>query len=232
MKDKLIGLFILLMGLTLAWTGATEYKESSSAKAPVALTWPQFLAQKPESGWFKVSGAQLEVTDALWVEDIVGGEMDNVYVPARAANNENLENSPIEMLVKIDDADIVATVKELKQLDKGTDEAAMQYVLSHEEQLIIQRPLVGTLAEGFDAVDSDDEKAIRRAEVSLASDFVILQENVKPDVGGRIFMLLGGIGLALLGLFYIFKKPATPATPALPATPPPSPTNLEPPLSP
>lgn len=221
MKDKLIGLFILMMGLVWAVSGGAELKDNLAAKAPTALTWQQFLAEKPRAGWFKVTGAQLEVASGLWVEDILTGKMGNIYVPARVAGNEAVEELPIEMLIKIDDPKIAATVRELKELDKGTDEAALQYVLSHTEQLLIERPLVGTLADGFDEVDSGDKSAIQSAEVALDNDFVILQEGAKPDMGGRIFMLLGGIGLSLLGLFYIFlKKPAQPATP--PLAPPPS----------
>ena len=180
MKDKLIGIFILLLGLMFVGMGASELKEKSDIKAPTALTWQQFIVQKPESGWFRISGAQLEVADALWVEDLIGGKMGNIYVPARLADNETVEETPIEMLVVIDDPKIVATVKELKQLDKGTDEAALKYVLSHAEQLIIQRPLVGTISEGLDSIDSADERAIMGADVPLAGDLVILQENVKP----------------------------------------------------
>ena len=212
MKDKLIGVFILLMGLIALGVGATELRESLATKAPAALTWPQFVAQKPKAGWLQVSGAQLDVTSALWVESKLGGEIGNIYVPARAKGGEMGDESPIEMLVKIDDPKIAATVRELKELDKGTDEAALKYVLTNADKLIIERPLVGTLADGFDTVDSSDKSAIQKAGVALASDFVILQEGATPDKGGRIFMIVVGLGLSLLGLFYVFlKKPAPPA---------------------
>lgn len=231
MKDKLIGLFLLLMGLIGAGTGAVELKENFATKTPTALTWPQFLEQKPKAGWFKVTGAQLDVPGGMWVEDIISGKMGNIYVPARAAGDESSDDAPIEVLVKVDNPKIAQMVKDLKQLDKGTDEAtdeaAINYALSHAEQLIIEKPLVGTIAEGFDTVDSHEESVIRSSGVALADDFVILQENAKPDIGGRVFLLLGGIGVSLLGLFYIFlKKPAPPA-----ATPPASMTP-EPPLTP
>ncbi len=209
-----------MMGLVWAVSGGMELKDNFAAKAPAALTWQEFIEEKPKDGWFKVSGAQLDVTSGLWVENILTGEMGNIYVPARVVGSESADESPIEMLVKIDDAKIAATMKELKALDKGTDEAALKYVLSHAEQLVIERPLVGTLADGLDAVDSGDELTLRGAEVAFADDLVILQEGTKPDVGGRIFMLLGGIGLSLLGLFYIFlKKPAPPANSPLSAPP-------------
>ena len=223
MKDKLIGLFLLMVGLIWAGMGGSELKDNLATKAPTALTWPQFLKQKPKAGWFKISGAQLDVVGGLWVENIITKEMGSIYVPARAAGGESNDETPIEMLVKIDDPKVAQTVKELKELDKGTDEAALKYVLAHAAQLTVEKPLVGTLADGFDEVDSGDKSAIRSAGVALASDFVILQENVKPDTGGRVFMLLGGIGVSLLGLFYIFlKKPApTAATPPASLSPPP-----------
>ena len=217
MRDKLVGLFLVMFGLVWVVMGGGELRDNMAAKAPTPLTWQEFVADKPESGWFKLSGAQLDLTGALWIENRLTGEMGNIYVPARAAGeleSENEAEPPIEMLVKVDDPKIKATVEELKKLDKGTDEAALNYVLSHADQLFIERPIVGTVAEGFDAVDSDDESTLRSAEETLSSDFVILQEGAKPDVGGRIFMLLGGIGVALLGLFYIFlKKPVAPAAP-------------------
>ena len=219
MKDKLIGLFLVLMGVVWAGMGGSELRDNMATRAPTPLAWAQFVAEKPSSGWFKVSGAQLDLTGALWIENRLTGEMGNVYVPARAAGAalefEPTEvEPPTEMLVKVDDPKIIATVQELKKLETGTDEAVMNYVLGHAEQLFIERPLVGTLAEGFDAADSGDESTLRSAEDTLASDFVILQEGAKPDVGGRIFMLLGGLGVTLLGLFYIFlKKPAAPTAP-------------------
>ena len=214
MKDKLIGLFLVLLGLTLLPISALELRDNMATKAPTPLAWAQFVADKPEAGWFKVSGAQLEVADALWVEDTRNGEMGNIYVPARAAGNESDEEKPIEMLVRVDDPKIAQTVRELQEIDKGSDEAAMKYTLSHLEQLIVARPLVGTIAEGMDDVDSDDKNLIEKADITLASDFVILQEGEKPSLVARLIMLLVSIGLTALGLFYlIWKKTAPPAAP-------------------
>lgn len=218
------------MGLTWAGMSSTELKDNLASKTPTALMWPQFLDQKPKAGWFKISGAQLNVAEGIWVESRISGEMGNSYVPARAAGDEGLNETgqylPFKMLVKINDPKIAVTVKELKDLDKGTEKeaevATMDYLMAHAEQLRIERDLVGTLAEGFDAIDSDDESAIKSAKVALTDDFVILQEGEKPANGGRIFMILAGIGLSLLGLFYIFfKKPALPAPVATPSGLPP-----------
>ncbi len=212
MKDKLIGLFLILMGLIWAGMGASELKENMAAKAPTPLTWQAFSDEKPTAGWFKVSGAQLEVGDALWVEGRFDGEMGNIYIPARAADNEGDEEKPIEMLVKVSDPAIMQTVREMKELDTGTDEAALKYALSHMDQLIIKRPLTGTIADGFDAVDSDEKDVLQSADVQFADDFVILQEGEKPAIAIRIFMVLLGIGVFGVGLFYlIWKKPAPPA---------------------
>ena len=215
MKDKLIGLALVFIGLTLLPGAALELRDNLTTKTPTALTWSEFVAQTPESGWFKVTGAQLEVADALWVEDSRNGEMGNIYVPARAAGNEeDMTDKPIEMLVKIDDPKIVTTVKELKALDGNNEAAAINYTLSHVEQLIVARPLVGTIAEGLDGLDSEDKNLIEGADVPLAEGFVILQENAKPSFVVRIFMLLFGIGATALGLFYlIWKRPAPPAAP-------------------
>lgn len=216
MNSKLLGVFLLLMGIIVLPMAAIELKDGLAAKKPTPLTWKQFGNEKPKSGWFKITGAQLDVVNVVWVESIVTGKMGNIYVPARAANDEGVEDTPIEMLVKINDPKIAATVQELKKLDKGTDEAAMKYVLSHAEQLIIERPLEGTLADGFDEVDSGDKSAIQGAGATLANDFVILQEGAKPSIGGRIFMLLAGLSLSALGLFLLFKKPVPPAQVAPP----------------
>ena len=224
MRDKLVGVFILLMGLIAAGMGGAELLNNLVFKTPTSLTWSQFIAEKPKAGWFKILGAQLHVAEGIWVDSRISGEMGHGYVPARAAGDDGLNETgqylPFKMLVKIDDPKNAATVKDLKELDKGTQKeaeaATMEYLMTHGEQLRVERTVVGTLAKGFDEVDAGDKSAILNAKVALDDDFVILQEGTKPDKGGRISLLLGGIGLSLLGLFYIFLKKTTP--PAPPAT--------------
>ena len=204
MKQKLTGVFVLLMGLILLPTMGSELLQTLAAKAPTPLQWSAFAADKPEAGWYRIAGAQLDVTGALWVEE--NGEVGNVYVPARKAGGEMGNESPVEMLVKISDAEIIATVKQLKALDSAGENAATQYVLAHQKKLLIRKPLVGTLADGVDAVDSDDEKAIRRSDVKLSDDFVILQEGAKPSLGGHLFMFGFGLVMALGGVFLLIGK--------------------------
>lgn len=203
MNSKLLGVFLLLLGvigLPFAWN---DFQQTRTTQKPQTISWAQLEADMPDEGWFEITGAQLETTEALYVDE--GGKIGNIYIPARKAGSEIGSDQPISVLVKVEDAKIRTFLEQLKAEDKSAS-AAEKLMLANIDKLQIRRTLRGTIAEGVDALDDKDKGAIKRSDAKLADGFVILQEGATPSVSGRFFMLLLGAALTGGGLLLIVKK--------------------------
>lgn len=203
MKNKLIGVFLLLIGAIFLPTAFSELKDTLQTKTPTSVAFASFQNDLPEEGWFKITGAQLDLLETLYVED--NGGVGNIYVPARKAGSEPGTKEPIAVLVKVSDSQTRALVEKMVKAD-ATDKTATEFFLQNAGNLQPKRDLQGTIAQGVDALDDKDKRALEAAENRLKEDFVILQEGITPSVGGRIFMVAFGLALCGAGVWMFFKK--------------------------
>lgn len=211
-NPKLIGAFLLLMSLVFLPMAFGELQKTIATKTPTKIAFSQFVADLPEEGWFQISDMQLDVSESLYVDD--DGKIGNIYVPARKKGGELIldENAaPIEVLVKTDDPKIRALLEQVKAAEAKSDDAATTFFLSNIDKFQIVTNVSGTLASGLDGLDDDDKRALERSDSKFASDFVILQQNAKPSIWGRVGMLLFGFLMLGGGLFYLLSKPKAPA---------------------
>ncbi len=211
--SQIIALAGILLGAGFAATGVVSGLEQLGNVTPWPLTFAQFQLQKPDKGNFRLSGATLCVPEALWIENKLSGDMGNIYVPARAsatAMSDSSAEKPVLLLVKVDDPKISAMVAQVKKLDNAKtpkeQRDAAQWTLDNSAKLFVSRPIEGVLAEGFEALDSDEQRLIESSGTKLEKGFVILQENTKPQYGATIFMILAGLGLTGWGVLRLKGK--------------------------
>lgn len=204
MNPKLIGVFLLLISAVFLPAAFGDLQKSMTVKAPVTVSFTEFDANLPSEGWFNITGAQLEIAEALFVAE--NGKIGNIYIPARKKGEEIGTEQPISVLVKTNDAKILDLIKKMRVVENQSAKEQDLFLSSHLDQLQVARNLQGTIAEGVDALDAEDKAAIERSDIQMASRFVILQEGATPSIGGRIFMLLFGLAIFGGGLVMLFKK--------------------------
>lgn len=194
-----------------------DWQKSRAATAPTAMSFAQFEASAPQAGWFKIADAQLEVGEALWVEDQFGDKaIGNIYIPARRKGTELGLEKPITVLVRVPDEDAAMRefVTKLREVEQGSDAAVEKFALANLDKMQVARTLQGTVAGGVDVLGNSDASLLKKADAKLADNFVILQEGVVPSTAGRVILLGFSILLCAGGLLALFQKPKKKTPPA------------------
>lgn len=208
-------------------------------RSQTVTSYANFEKQKPTGGWFKITDAHLNIPGAMWITSSrFSDDKDKIYVPL-APEGEDKPGTKIHVLVEVDDAATKKLVDELSDLDKSnvSEEKALEYVLKNNAKLFPTRPVAGMVKFGLNDMKSKERNKIAALNSDLASDFVVLEENAKPNGGGSILMFIAGIAITLFSLAGFLggkgdkNTPAT-ATPIDSASAPPPPPPSGPPANP
>jgi hypothetical protein len=194
------GCWGLLLSIGLIWGGGQGIYEGLKNRRPQTMTFQQFEQSKPTGGWFKITKCELSVPEAMWMEQF--GSMDEVFVPVRMAGDAT-ENKPISLLLQVNDPKIRETVTKIKELDeqsKGSEAKVLEWVLTHHDEVYVQRDIEGMLAFGINDLKSSERDKIKALNPELAPDFVVLKEGEKPGLLVGFAMLGGGLLLLLFVL--------------------------------
>jgi hypothetical protein len=107
---------------------------------------------------------------------------------------------------------------------------AMLFMAENVEKLVITRPVRGLIQFGLDS-NHGDRTRIQALDPKIARDFAVLEDGAQPQFAGALFMLIAGLGLAVLLLARAAAKAGASTPPApgsagesLPAAGPESPT--------
>jgi hypothetical protein len=96
-------------------------------------------------------------------------------------------------------------------------ENAMHFMAQNVDKLVITRPVRGLIQFGLDS-DHRDRTKIKALDPKIALDFAVLEDGEQPEIGGSVFAVVAGLGLAILLIARAAAK-ARSSTP--PATGPP-----------
>jgi hypothetical protein len=94
-------------------------------KTPTTVSFAEFEANLPSEGWYKVTGAQLEMTEAMWVDE--NGKIGNIYIPARKKGSEMGAEQPVSVLVKVNDAALRSFLEKSRDVEKKSRPSRMHF---------------------------------------------------------------------------------------------------------
>src|SRR4028119_769962 len=135
MHPKFIGVFLMLFSGTFLFTAISDVQKSMTDKTPTTVSFSKFEADLPSEGWFNVTDAQLELTEAMWVDD--DGKVGNIYIPARKKGSEMGAEQPVSVLVKINDEKLRSFLEKSRDLEKKSDAEQVAFMAANADKLQI-----------------------------------------------------------------------------------------------
>ena len=197
---------MLLAAIGFTANGAQGVFEWSKNRQQQVVTVEQIEKERPSGGWFKITNASLDVSQATWTESV--GSINDVYVPIHS--NKAPDKEGTVLLLSVHDEGIRETVEEMRSLQERDvkDEEFLKYMLQNAKKIYIERPIEGQIKFGMDDVGSKERGKIAALDPNLAPDFAVLDENAKPNGLTAILKLVGGLigTLIILGTMFTGKS--------------------------
>ena len=203
-------LALLALGATIAMLvfGGVEISESMRFRSPRVLTYEQFAAQMPQEGWYRITGARLEVVNGVWQEDKKTHAIDKVFVPLSSAGDKGGDiNTPTKVMVEETDPAILQTAGEVKDLNG--DAATIDFIKKNHDRAFIRRDVEGMVKTGLNSDSDTREKMAKLDNTSLASNWIMLKEGAHPSLGLGLLLFMGGGLLAVLQVLYYLRRRMT-----------------------
>lgn len=209
------GCFLVLAAFFLVIAGGQGLRESFAFQKPVPIACQDFAKSPPQEGWFRVTGCAMSMEEAVysaWVSKSGEERKDEdgdpsisaVYLPVHCMPQPNApptKEAPIALVVTTKDESIIATLKQMQHLDIMKPEEAKKWINENEHRFVLQKDVVGMVQAGIN-LDESDRKKIAELHGTMAPNYVIMDENKKPSLGGSFGMLIGGIVLGIVSLLY------------------------------
>ena len=187
----IIAIALIVGGGQSFYTGLTNRK-----LVEVGIT--DFDPAKNDSKWLKITGGELDIINASYEASKLTDIPKEVYVPLVAPGVDSTE-SPIQILFKTKDEEVIGLLKELKKADEETGgdpmKAIQAMVAIGKERLRPQRDIEGLVQFGIDS-DSGEDK-VRKLYDNLAENSVVIENGKKPSMMLGLLMLV--VGLVIVG---------------------------------
>ncbi len=161
---------------------------------PLEITVADYAAKKTNAEWMKLKDSQLSLTEAAY--KLKNGVISEVFIPVRAAGEP--ADSPAHILLSTEDPTVLATLKELigsGRMGKKTFEAGSR----NADKLRIGKEITGLTRYGF-FYDFFTRTRLAKLNLTLAEDFVILNDGAAPDLFINLCQLGGGLLIGFLML--------------------------------
>jgi hypothetical protein len=191
-----LGCIGLLVGVTLTWGGGQSVYEAWNSGQRRDVTLAQFLQEKPEVGWFRITDAEWNLIDgSLIVREGTNSATGDLYIPVHAKGVVPQETDKIEVLLhRTSDADAA----KLTTLMDTQDEATAAAMLEQDKSFLAPNPVEGMIEFGINSDGNDTEALQQGLGGRLADDYVVLTDGAEPPGYGLNFLALLA-GLLILG---------------------------------
>jgi hypothetical protein len=220
-----LGCLLPILAIGLVAVGGQGLYVGLSNRAPTVMTYQEFLAKKPSSGWIEISDARLNLLSSIHESNRFTGTIKKVYIPVSSATaDEGGDDEQIHLLLLTEDEATLKTVKDLEAATGGGGglagslkrrlkakqsseagtakladdrglESALRFMAENRDRMFINRPIRGLLQFGLDS-NGRDRRKIQALSSDIASDFAVLEDGAQPQIAASVFMTVAGIGLA------------------------------------
>jgi len=206
------GCIIALVAFYLLIAGGQKLYDAIVNAHPKTITYSDFRNNPPDSGWYHITGCQLDLTRMLvWQKS---GQADETYIPIYAANGvDAMLNRPdsdqTPLLASFTDSATLRDIADFNQNTKGTVDQSAKWIITHEDEVFPVRDIEGTVRHGTD-VDSDLQDKIASTLKVSSSYFDIVDAGNKPSALIGIIEVLGGLACLAVGVSVLLasRRPA------------------------
>jgi hypothetical protein len=160
-----LGCAMLIGGIAALAFGIKGISDSIKFQKPVAMTLEAFVKQKPQEGWFELSGVTILLPEATFStrhskydfkREVTPDKMSSLSVPLHSDSNPKQSTG---VRLKSEDLTIKSTLYEMYVFEKSNpDEKAMDaWVEQNRARIFLQHQKVrGMVAAGFDRDSTGD----------------------------------------------------------------------------
>jgi hypothetical protein len=188
---KLFTAALLLFSLVFLAHGGEALYYAAINRQPVVVTCDQFIRQRPNALWLRVTGCDIDYLGAGYRES--GGRLDELFLPARPPSQ--LPTSPVSLVVATNDPQVLAiagtTIENNQRPDQDVFVGMMRRIVT---MLRASKEVEGYARSGV-IERLQTRRALAGLTAPLASNFVVLDLHARPS-----FVRPGvevGIGLVL-----------------------------------
>ena len=195
-----LGCIGLLVGLALTWGGGQGVYETWNSGKRRDVTLEQFLKEKPEVGWFRVTDAEWNLIDGtLIVNERNNATTGDLYIPVHAKGVTPTGTEKIDLLVHRTNS---AEASKLTQLLDQADPAKAAAMIQQDKAFLAPNPVEGMIEFGINSDGNQNEALEKGLGGQLAEDYIVLTDGAEPPgYGWNLAALIGG--LLILG-FMVF----------------------------
>lgn len=195
-----LGCIGLLVGIALTWGGGQGVYETWNSGKRRDVTLEQFLKEKPEVGWFRVTDAEWNLIDGtLIVKEGTTAATGELYIPVHQKGVTPTGTEKIDVLLhRTSQAD----ADKLTRLLDQTDQAKAAAMIQQDKAFLAPNPVEGMIEFGINSDGGENDALKRGLGGRLAADYIVLTDGAEPPgYGWNLAALLGG--LLILG-FMVF----------------------------
>ena len=195
-----LGCIGLLVGLALTWGGGQGVYETWNSGKRRDVTLEQFLKERPEVGWFRVTDAEWNLIDGtLIVKEGTTAATGELYIPVHQKGVTPTGTEKIDVLLhRTSQAD----ADKLTRLLDETDQAKVAAMIQQDKAFLAPNPVEGMIEFGINSDGGENDALKRGLGGRLAEDYIVLTDGAEPPgYGWNLAALLGG--LLILG-FMVF----------------------------
>lgn len=209
MRKWMLGLLVVPLALML-W-GAHGLVLAWKCRAPLELTYAQYLQKKPVHGWLRLKDVRMDLRRAAPVPDR-SGVVHEFFVPLEPVSTASSEKWPVEVVLASRDAEAAAIVDQITFMEKNRKlDMLVDYVARNRESVVRVRDVEGFAQPDPPGGTGMDRKTLRGLG-KFEEDYVVLVEGTRPTFEVPLGAVM--LGLLALGVFYVVVLSPAPDAPA------------------
>lgn len=194
--------FLFFVSIALIWGGGQALYTNATNLEPSEYSFSNYITEKPQQKWLTLTNCELNLLDASYFSYFGATEATEIYIPVKSPDAGKMEFTHVLLASK--DPEMLRVYNELMSMEDESQ--IIVYTLQNRDSIFIQKDLTGLVRFGIE-LDDEDRQELQDLNENLASDFVIIDEGLKPDWSHAALLPAGLLLLAwIFGL--IGKKKA------------------------
>ncbi|MEZ5709746.1 MAG: hypothetical protein R3E02_10205 [Blastomonas sp.] len=221
-----LGCIGVIIAAACLWGGGQKVYESFASGSKKSITIEQLIKEKPDVGWYRITGARWNATDAFYSQKKTTGEFDNELLILIYPKKGFEPGDKVHLLMRQSRPDVIPSLKQLAAIDtllKGREivraankEQPSREDIEKELKMIEQADSItakfeedgaieGTIEFGIDSDDAERGRVEAAGKDIMAEDYMILRPGEQPSALTGFIMLAIGIAISIFMLWGVAR---------------------------
>jgi len=185
------GFILFLAVIGFLWAGGQKVYTFFTNREPTVMSYEAYVRTKPSASWLTITNCRLDLVRACYLTH--PGDQSAPYEYYIPVESRNTFGDTIHILLKTRDPELKATISEAQNIKPGF--AAEAWMEKNRQRIYPRRDVAGLVLSGIEDLKSTQRASIMHAHSNIAPDFVILDENARPNLAAGICCTIAGLAL-------------------------------------